>query len=150
MDKNFNEKKEVENLFRQRQEKLTYYIIALTVTSIGFSIYNTNNVPLSYTQIPLAIAIGCWGFSVFCGIQFLKYILSNLFAESSYYDIIAGHHPELGNDPEKIKNAIIGLTKATKINAERGQNYSKWHYRLFYSGIILFLLWHIIEMYKIT
>jgi hypothetical protein len=36
--------------FRQQQEKYVYYIIALCVTAIGFSVYKTNGLALKYTQ----------------------------------------------------------------------------------------------------
>jgi len=87
------EKKEIQRQFRQQQEKFVYYLIALSVTSIGFSIYKTTGQPLKWTQIPLGMSILCWGLSVFCGLRFLKYVISTSYANNPYFDLIHGRHP---------------------------------------------------------
>ena len=55
-----SEQKELLNIFRQQQEKYVYYLIALCVTSIGFSVYKTSGVPIKGIQIPLAVAVLSW------------------------------------------------------------------------------------------
>tara|TARA_B100000953_G_scaffold291694_1_gene278119 strand:+ start:655 stop:1095 length:441 start_codon:yes stop_codon:yes gene_type:complete len=141
---------EVQKQFRNQQEKLTYYIIALCVTSIGFSVYKTSGSPLSYNQIPLGLAVASWGISIYCGITFLKILLTSLFANNTYYEVINGNHPETGNHPQKIEAAVKGLNNALSTNRKKAKRLSTSQDILFYSGIILFLVWHILEMYKIT
>ena len=62
----FNIQKE----FREKQEKYVYYLIALSVSAIGFSVYKTENQSLAYSQIPLALAVLSWSISIFCGLKF--------------------------------------------------------------------------------
>ena len=125
-------------------------MIALSVTAIGFSVYKTTGLQLKWTQMPLGLAIICWGLSVFCGLNFLKYVISTLFANNAYFDIIQGRDSEIGAHPQKIEAATSGVKQAMKTNSNRASSYSKWQEKLFYSGIILFLVWHIIEMYQAT
>lgn len=141
---------EIRNQFRQQQEKFIYYLIALSVTAIGFSVYKTTGQQLKLTQIPLGMSVLCWGFSVFCGLQFLKYSISTLYANNVYFDIIQGRNPEIKNHQQKIEDATSGIKEAMNSNSTRANTYFKWQERLFYFGIILFLIWHVLEMYKMT
>lgn len=142
--------KEVQRQFRQQQEKYVYYIIAISVSAIGFAIYKTSGQPLKLSQIPLGLSIISWGLSIFCGLRFIKYIISTLYANNAYFDVLAGRHPKLGNHPEKIAAGVEGIKKAIEMNSETASNYSKWQERFFYSGIIFFITWHVIEMYLIN
>ncbi len=138
---------EIQNEFRQQQIRLKYYIIALCVTSIGFSIYNTIGAKLQLTQIPLAIAVFSWGISIFLGFRFLNYSLSILYANNALFDVFNGLHPKVGNNPQNMQAASAGINEAINENGERANKLSIWQERLFYFGIIMYLTWHIIEMY---
>ncbi|KEO72941.1 hypothetical protein [Anditalea andensis] len=143
------EQREIQRQFRQQQEKFVYNLIALSVTAIGFSIYKTTGQPLKWIQLPLGTAILCWGLSIFCGLSLLKYVISTLYANNTYFDIIQGRNSEIGNHPQKIEAATSGVKQAMDINSNRASSYSKWQERLFYLGIVLFLVWHITEMYQV-
>lgn len=139
----FNIQKE----FREKQEKYVYYLIALSVSAIGFSIYKTEGKSLTYFQIPLGLAVICWGVSIFCGLKFLKYVISNLYANNGYFEIIKGRHPDIGTHPDLIESGVEGFRKAIEINGKAMKIYFKLQGYLFYFGIVLFIVWHIIEMY---
>jgi hypothetical protein len=132
---------------KERQEKFVYYLIALAVSSIGFSVYNTLNIKLNITQIPLGIALFCWGASIFCGITFLKVTLSILYDNNRYFDIENGLDSDIGKDPQKIKIALSSFKPILIEKASKVSKYFNWQIGLFYIGIILFLFWHVIEMY---
>jgi hypothetical protein len=140
----------IQQEFREKQEKYIYYLIALSVSAIGFSIYKTENQSLTYSQIPLALAVLFWSISIFCGLKFLKYVISNLYANNGYYEIIKGRHPGIGHDPDMIKSGIEGFREAMEINGKAMKMYFKFQAYLFYFGIILFIAWHISEMYLKT
>lgn len=141
---------EIQKQFRQQQEKFVYYIIALSVTSIGFSVYKTIGLPLKLIQIPLGIAVVSWGLSIFCGFNFLKYSISTLFSNNEYYNILGGKNQEVGNNIHMINAAKIGITKAMNYNSKKANLFFNWLQYLFYSGIISFLTWHLLEMYNVT
>lgn len=138
----FNIQKE----FREKQERYVYYLIALSVSAIGFSIHKTSNQSLSFYQIPLAIAVVCWVFSIFCGLKFLKYVISSLYNNNSYFDIINGRYDDIGNNAENIQIGIKAFKKATSINQISMKRYFSSQGYLFYGGIILFIVWHVLEM----
>ena len=141
---------EVQRQFRNQQEKLTYYLIALSVTSIGFAVYQTSDAPLSDHQVPLGLAVLCWGLSIFCGIRFLGVLLTQLFANNTYLEVVNGQHPEIGNHPGKIDAAVKGLNSALTINRSKAKRLSKFQDNFFYAGVIIFLIWHVLEMYLRT
>lgn len=140
----------IQQEFREKQEKYVYYLIALSVSAIGFSIYKTENKSLTYSQIPLALAVICWCISIYCGLKFLKYVISSLYANNGYYEIIKGRHPDIGNHPEFIKAGVKGFKEAIELNGKAMKIYFKFQGYLFYSGIMFFIFWHIFEMYLKT
>jgi ABC-type transport system involved in multi-copper enzyme maturation permease subunit len=140
----------IQQEFREKQEKYIYYLIALSVSAIGFSIYKTENQSLTYSQIPLALAVIFWSVSIFCGLKFLKYVINNLYANNDYFEITKGRHPSIGNNPDLIKSGIKGFQEAMEINSKAMKRYFKFQSYLFYFGIILFIVWHVLEMYLKT
>lgn len=137
---------EVQRQFRQQQEKYIYYTIGLSVTSIGFSVYNTTGKALSFSQIPLGISVLCWLLSIYLGLRFISYVLSTLYANNAYFEILKGEHPDVGNNPRLITTAVSAIKGVMEVNANKANALSKWHIRLLYAGIISFIVWRIIEM----
>jgi ABC-type transport system involved in multi-copper enzyme maturation permease subunit len=140
----------IQQEFREKQEKYVYYLIALSVSAIGFSIYRTENQSLAYSKIPLALAVISWSISIYCGLKFMKYVISNLYANNYYYEITNGRDPKIGKDPELIESGVTGFMEAMKINSKEMKKYFNFQSYLFYFGIVLFIVWHIIEMYLKT
>ena len=64
---------------REKQEKYAYYIIALCVTAIGFSVIRTTGQPLKLIQIPVALAVLCWAVSIYCGLNFILNCLHHVY-----------------------------------------------------------------------
>lgn len=130
------ELKELRNQFREQQEKYVYYIIALAVTAIGFSVYKTTGQPLKLIQIPLGLSVLFWGISVFCGLKFIAYNISMLYTNYEYLQMIKWQQDELKPIMES--------------NIKSAGNFFNWQGRLFYLASILFLIWHFLEMYSLT
>jgi uncharacterized membrane protein YtjA (UPF0391 family) len=141
---------EIQKQFRQQQEKLVYYIIALSVSAIGFSIYKTTGQSLKVVQIPIGLAVICWSISIYCGLKFLKYVISNLYANNEYFEIKRGNNSDVGNHPDAIEAGIKGYKAAMVINQNRMKRFFKYQSLLFYIGIILFIIWHLLEMYSLN
>ena len=142
--------KEIQRQFRQQQEKYVYYILALTVSAIGFGIYKTSGLPLKWSQIPLGLSVICWSISIFFGLNFLKYVIGNLYLNNEYFEILAGINPDFGNTTWQIEANIEGLKLAMKSDEKTAEKYFDWQGKLFYIGVVLFILWHILEMYLLS
>jgi hypothetical protein len=132
---------------KERQEKFVYYLIALAVSCLGFAVYNTLDAKLKLIQIPLGLAVLSWGISVFCGIKFLKVALALLYDNSRYFDVKNGQDSEIGNEPASISYALSIMKPILEKKAKGTSVYFDWQIRLFYAGIMFFIVWRVLEMY---
>lgn len=145
-----DEQKEIQKQFRDSQEKYIYYIIALCVAAIGFSVHKTLGVSLTKIQIPLGFAILSWAISIYSGLRFIEKRLDILFTNNQYFEILQGRNNIAGNHPEKIE---IGAKVLKEIMEEKAKNVSKYftiQKTFFFIGFLSFIVWHILEMYKNT
>lgn len=145
-----DKQKELMKEFMQQQDKYCYFIISISVTAIGFSIYQTTGRELNWAQIILALANLCWAISIFFGLRNRAYVISTIYANKSYLDVLDGVYPDVGTNPKLIKLASEGIMNAMQSNSDKAGKLMDWQDRLFYSGIIFFIVWHILEMYKNT
>lgn len=145
-----NERSELQKQFRQQQEKYVYYVLALSVASIGFTVTQTINESLSLHKIPAGIAILCWCYSIFSGLYFLRYIISTLYANDAYFSILEGTYPEIGNNKDKQQVAANAVEKAINLNSKKAEKLSKRQNTYFFIGMISFMIWHVLEMLQKT
>ena len=136
--------------FRSKQQKLRYYIIALSVASIGFSISKTIGAPLRFSQLPLSFAVLSWAISIYLGLRHLARATGSLYTDIQYVSILRGKHRLTGKDPEKIKSFTDEIHKIQNEGSVKSKKIGNWSDNLFYLGIVLFLVWHILEMFLRT
>ena len=105
---------------------------------------------LNWHQLPLGIAVLSWAVSIYLGITAIKYRISSLFANNVYIDIVEGRHPDVGNNPHNIQIGVKAMEQVFEHNSNRSKSIFFWQERLFYGGMILFIVWHILEMVKNT
>jgi hypothetical protein len=128
--------------FRDHQQRYSYYLIALCVASIAFSVNKTLGVPLNKSQIPLAFAIMAWAISIFSGFRFITLITASLYTNVE----LADEHDKLRSQTEKTYFEKLTREKMQPVS-EMGANLYNRQTKTFYLGMILFLAWHIYEMY---
>jgi hypothetical protein len=138
---------EIQKHFRNQQEKYTYYLIALCVSAIGFSVFIAIGRKLSYSQIPLGISILAWGLSIFFGFKLIEMLLKLLSLNNEYFEVIKGNNPISGTHPEKIKIGIDTILRIIDQGNQKAGNYKKLQYSFLLLGMISFLTWIVIEMY---
>lgn len=97
-------------------------------------------------MIPLGISILCWGFSVYFGLKYQLHAMNLLRLFSERELIQTGTHPDIGNNLEDVSWATTSLNELAEGFSNKGGDKFKWQERLFYSGIIFYLVWHILEM----
>ncbi len=142
-----NEQIEIQKSYRQRQEKYVYYIIALCVAATAFSVQITLNKPLSISQVPLGIAVLFWAISIFCGLKFLAYSMSIMYANNELFKIINRQDEYQQKDQSYLTSAFEGVKLAIESNGKVASRYFKVQRYGFYAGFLSFLFWHIVEMY---
>jgi hypothetical protein len=141
------EQKEIFRVLRESQSKYTYFLLAAAGASIGFSLTQTHGVVLSWSQVPLGIAVLCWGVSFFCGCRNLEYVSSTLYANSEMLDIEAGRHREVGSHPQMVQAASEGIRQAIESNINSASALGKRQFRFLILGAFLYVSWHVFEMW---
>jgi hypothetical protein len=137
---------EIQKHFRNSQEKYVYYLIALCVSAIGFSIYITLNKTLSLIMIPLGFSILTWSLSIINGFKLIEMLLSLLRVNNDIFEAAKGNNPILGNDPQKINIGYEFLMKELEKGEKIAYRRHKYQYIFFIIGMISFIAWHILEL----
>lgn len=134
--------------FWHQQEKYVYYLVGVSVAAIGFVIVNTKGAPLNWVYLPAGLSVISWGISIYCGLRFMQYSTGTLFDNAQLLEMQKGTHPVTGTDPKKVKDGVSIKWEQILKNLPTAEKLSKAQNIFFYSGIILYLIGHIIEMYS--
>lgn len=132
--------------YRSQQEKYNYYVIALAVACIGFSVSLTMDKKLSLHLIPLGISMLCWMISVYSGLRFMSWVLSSAYANVGLIDVTEGRSELAGTHPEKIRIGIEVITRILENNSVKTTRLSNLRDWSFYVGVLSFIVWRFIEM----
>jgi len=138
---------EVYRQHRTSQDKYTYFLLAAAGAAIALALNQTQGAPLKWSQVPLAGAVLLWGFSFFCGCRQLGYINSTLFANAELLRVQRGIHPQVGRHPDHVAAASEGIKSAMETNSDRANRYAHLQLRLFFSGALFYIAWHMYEMW---
>jgi hypothetical protein len=141
-----SDKSDLVAFFKSQQEKYTYYVIALAVASLGFSVNLTMDMKISKAMIPLGIALICWLVSVYSGLRMLQWVMSSTYANINLLEVIEGNHELTGRNPQAIKIASDTIRNILEDNSKTTVKLGTNRDISFYSGIAFFILWRIIEM----
>lgn len=142
--------REIYRTLQKSQDKYTYFILAATIASIGFTITQTQNIIFNLSLIPLGVSILCWGFSFFFGCRNREYYNSTLYANYELLKVQKGDHPEIGSHPQKIQAASEGIMQAIQNNSDKANRLGHLQMKTFIMGALFYLVWHILEMYLRT
>lgn len=132
-------KRETESQFTQMQDKYIYYIGALSVTSIGFAVQQTLGQPITYSFIPLALAIISWGISIYKGLKFIELKLNTLYNQRTYYQLVIENEARIEQISRIFENNTSKPLKSAKINFKQS-------FIFFILGCTLFIIWRIVDM----
>lgn len=134
---------EVFKQMSQLQEKYTFYVVALCVSAIGFSVYCTMGKPLHWTHISLGIAVLSWAVSIYSGLKYIEVTINIKF--HNFKKLEASTLPQTTDQIDyqyfrkMVDESIKSYTKKSNLYTNI-QEYS------FYSGVLCFIIWHVIEM----
>lgn len=137
---------EVFRALREAQNKYTYFLLAAAGAAIGLAVNQTRDVSVALPQVPLALAVLCWGLSFFFGCRNLAYVNSGLYANADLFRVQRGKHPLVGTDLDKILAASEGIREAVKHNSNWANRFSHRQFRFLVAGAVLYVVWHVLEM----
>jgi hypothetical protein len=137
---------EVYRQLRLAQDKYTYFLLAAVGAAIGLAITQTQGSALSWSQIPLALGVLCWGLSFIFGCLHLLNTSSALYTNAEKLRVESGINPMVGNDPQKMVKASQILSESFEKSSNRANRNSKWQFRFLVLGAIFYIGWHVLEM----
>src|SRR5262249_21949130 len=132
------------------QSKYTYYLLAVAAAAIAFSVTQTRTVTLTWHLLPVGLAVLAWGLSFYCGCCRVEVANACVFANAGLLRIERGQEPEIGMHPQYIAAAASGVRKAMDTHSNRASFFAVSQFRLLIGGGLLFLVWHVLEMYLRT
>ncbi|MFC4820327.1 hypothetical protein [Dokdonella ginsengisoli] len=137
---------EVYRALRTSQDKYAYFLLAAAGASIAFAITQTRGHHISWFQVPLGLAVLCWGLSFFFGCRNIAYVNSTLYANAELIRVQNGEHPEIGRDPQRQKAACIGIRTAIESKSNVANSLSKRQFYFLIAGAVFYISWHVAEM----
>lgn len=139
--------REVYKQLRTAQDKYSYFILAAAGAAIAFAVNQTQGATLNYSQIPLALAVVSWGLSFYFGCNQLAYVSSTLYANAELLKIESGIHSQVGTNPQLMAIASEGIREAIEHSSTRANRLAHMQFRFLITGAILYIIWHVLEMY---
>lgn len=137
---------EIKKRHREEQHKYAYFLLAISVAAIGFTIQITTGKIISWPMIFLGASILLWGLSFFFGCRNRLWSTMTLYASIGLIQLQEGIHPEQPDDPQELTLAIQTVNDAEKSNSDKAGFYGRWQLRLLILGGISFFIWHVIEL----
>lgn len=132
--------------FREQQQRYVYYLLAISIASIGFCVNLTMDRSLVAIDIVLGSSILCWLVSSLYGINAVKTLVIALANNVSVIDISSGKHELTGTHPEKIVVGLQTMDEVAKTMSNRSLKYMNIQRRGLYWGIVLFVVWRVLDM----
>jgi hypothetical protein len=137
---------EVYRALRTSQDKYAYFLLAAAGASIAFAVTQTRGHHISWFQVPLGLAVLCWGLSFFFGCRNIAYVNSTLYANAELIRVQNGEHPGVGRDPQMQEAACAGIRAAIESNSNIANSLSKRQFYFLIAGAVLYICWHVTEM----
>ena len=107
---------------RAGQDKYAYFLLAVAASAVGLVVQKTTGVGFHCSQLPLAVATGLWIMSFIFGCRHI--LLSQA--------------------------ALMANIVLIKKMLSKAKFYGKWQFLLLLAGAVFFLLWHGLEMFRLT
>ena len=142
--------REVYKAHREVQNKYTYFLLAAAGAAIALAVNQTQDVAMAWSQVPLAAGALSWGLSFYYGCRHLAYVSSTLYANIELLRVKSGQHPNVGADPQRMTAAIEAIRQIIESNNKRANRLGHRQFRFLVLGAVLYIVWHILEMYLYT
>ena len=131
--------------YHDSMEKYTYYILGITVVSIGFIISNNMKINISLTSIPLGLSVLILSISFWFGLKHLAYVQSTMYANFELLKIELDENPSIPQNSAYIDAASKGIRSAIEINSKRSHLYAQWENRLMILGMLSYFIFIVLN-----
>jgi hypothetical protein len=141
---------EIARALREVQTKHVYFLLTAAGAGVALAVNQTQGSGLTWSLLPLAIAVVCWGLSFVCGCWYVRGLASGLYGNSSLLEVQSGRHPMIGANPHKAQVVTAAIADALEEASQRGGRYFRCQFRLLATGAVLYVAWRILGMYLRT
>ena len=148
--KDFDAEIEIKRQLNESHNKYTYFLLAVVGAAITLVVNQTKGASLSWSQLPLAAALVAWALSFFFGCRNRKYDTKCLYTNARLLDVLAGRSNLACTNPIIIQVANEEYNKTFEDSSSKGARFSILQFRFLVAGAVLYLVWHVLEMYLRT
>ncbi len=145
-----NDLYDIHRRHHEEQNKYVYFLLAVSASAIAFSVQKTEGAILSYSMIPLGVAVLSWVISFYSGCERLVWLQAALRANFGLLQNMRGADPEQSSDPIVRAAEIAGVRDALESNIDKAAFHAKLQFRALIAGALFFIVWHILEMWLRT
>lgn len=140
-------------LYREHQtaqSKYAYFLLGVAAAAVAFAIQRTSGMLITWWLLPAGLAVVAWGLSFYFGCRHLEAVQSALFANFGLLNIQDGNDPIVRNHPQAMELANETIRPIIESHSNRAALHARWQFRMLVLGALLFLLWHVLVMYRLT
>ncbi len=140
--------RELQKTLTEINQKHIYFLLAAAGACIGFAITQTGKDALSWWFTPLAFGLISWGMSFICGYLCIGHLAK--MTNANIFLLAARHGRFLapGQNRAAAQEHVDNFTDAYCIHSAKSSSFRKWQFFLFVFGVIAFIAWHILEMWR--
>lgn len=142
--------REIYRILASSLVKYTYFLLTAAGASIALAMNQTSQLSMNWLQVPLALAVICWGLSFYYGCRCIQCGHSTLHINLDLHRIESGNHPLAGSDPQRMEIGTSTLRKIYEEKSAKVGTHAQNQFALLILGGILYVVWHILEMYART
>lgn len=139
---------------RESQINFAYYLIGLAVAAIAYGIEQTNDKPLSWSQIPLGLSVLLFFICIVLGLSYIRTLNASMHMDILFFkkeNSIEDDH-ELSSDQKfDLRLEVYNERLRSEAKLTRRNSVTFKIQRIsFLAAIVLFVVWRIYEMYLLT
>jgi hypothetical protein len=142
--------KELYTQHRTVQDQYTYFLLATAAAALAFAVQKTLDRTFAMSMVPLAAATLSWGLSFYYGCRNSGAVQETMMANMEYLQLKEGNHPKQPDNQFVLFAALKGVHERLHDMSERSGYYSRAQFRTLILGGVLFIGWHVYEMYLRT
>ncbi|SFJ53841.1 hypothetical protein [Bradyrhizobium sp. cf659] len=137
-----NPRQDIYKASREGQDKYTYFLLAAAGAAIAFAVTQSQTATLSWSKLPLALAVLSWAFSFYAGCRQLRDVANVMSANYDMLRVQEGIHPQYPNHPQVLEI----IEEAVRKLADKTGRWGVWQFRFLILGAVFYVLWHVTEM----
>ena len=144
---NENAKNDLIKEIKGVQIKYIYYVIALNVAAIGYSIHHVKGEAFNWSHYILGGSILFWSLGVYLGFQFVFRFQQLFHITYNWLELYDEMSRKSQVPPSVLNTSVKGeVDKNSHKIQEKAHNQYKWSLFSFYIGCLLFVVWQVFQM----